>query len=139
MPLITSLFNKGLFMDDLKRVSWLGILYTLALFFVVPLLILMNYGQEDPDYTVIKELFYLNGGDMQGVLVLVVSLFMGIFIFRYMQVKNSSDMMHSLPIKRKVLYRTHILTSLILLILPVFADGIYLFSLKSDLQFGRKL
>ncbi|ABO51743.1 hypothetical protein Dred_3241 [Desulforamulus reducens MI-1] len=136
MPLKTSLFNKGVFMDDLKRFSWLGILYTLALFFVVPLHILMTYGQEDPDYTVIKELFYLNGGDMQGVLVLVVSLFMGIFIFRYMQVKNSSDMMHSLPIKRKVLYRTHILTSLILLILPVLLTAFISLILNQTLDLG---
>ena len=134
MPLKTSLFSQGVFLEDIKRFSWLGILYTLALLFLVPLQILMISGQKDRDFTIMKDLFCL--GEMQGVLVLAVSILTGIFIFRYIQVKASSDTLHSLPIKRTVLYRTHILTSLLLLILPVLLTAFISLILHSVLNLG---
>lgn len=137
MQLITSFFNKGIFINDLKRFSWIGILYTLSLFFAVPLHILMTYGQDDAGYTVMRELFYLEGGGLQGVLVLIVSIFTGILIFRYLQVEASSSMIHSLPIKRKILYRTHILVSLSLLILPVLLTAFISWILIGALDLGQ--
>ena len=137
MPLKTSLFNQGVLLDDLKRFSWLGILYTLALLFLVPLQIFMISGQEDRDHSIMKEFFYLGTGEnMQGALVLAVSILMGIFIFRYIQVKAASDTLHSLPIKRAVFYRTHVLTSLVLLIVPVLITAFISLILNSMLGLG---
>ncbi|AEG62044.1 DUF6449 domain-containing protein [Desulforamulus ruminis] len=136
MPLRTSFFNKGIFIDDLKRFSWIGILYTLALVFIVPLHILMIHGQEEPNYTLLKDLFYPGNGDELSIFVLAFAIFTGIFIFRYMQVKATSDMMHSLPVKRQVLYRTHILTGLVLLTLPVFITALLSWILNGALGLG---
>lgn len=136
MTSITSFFSWGIFKDNIRRFSWIGILYTIALFFAVPLHILMTYGNKDANYRAMKDFFYLKNGDMQSVLVLVVAILVGMAVFRYLQVKTLSDMMHSLPIKRKVLYRTNILTSLLLLILPVLFTALTSWIINGALGLG---
>ncbi|GAE36470.1 hypothetical protein JCM9157_3659 [Halalkalibacter akibai JCM 9157] len=62
-----------------------------------------------------------------------------IFLFRYMQVKLSSDFTHSLPIKREQLYNQHILFGLLGLITPVLITSVSLLILGQFLPYNELL
>lgn len=122
MRLKTSFFNKGILLDDLKKFGWIGVMYAMALFFVVPLNILMIMSKEEISgygYEVIKNLFLLKNSEAQGFLMLIFPVLLGIFLFRYIQTKSSTDMMHSFPIKRTVMYKTHIFVGILMIVIPV--------------------
>jgi hypothetical protein len=116
-------FNKGIIFDDIRRFGWIGIAYALALFFIVPLKILMLYENEQVAKDVIKGIFCFRNTEFQGFLVIGVPVLLAIFLFRYMQVKVSADMIHSLPIKRDTLYRTHVFIGILILVIPVVIVG----------------
>jgi ABC-2 type transport system permease protein len=120
----TSFINKGVFVNELKRFSWIGILYTLAMLFIIPLQILMVNSRNDENYVFIKSMLQFRQSEVQGFFVLIFPVLLGIFLFRYIQVKTSSDMIHSLPIRREVLYRTHLLIGVLMIVIPVLLTGI---------------
>lgn len=119
-----SFFNKGIIFDDIRRFGWISIAYTLALFFIVPLKILMFYENEQLGKDLIKSIFTLKNTEFQGFLIIGVPVLLAIFLFRYMQVKVSADMIHSLPIKRTAIYRSHIFIGVLTLVIPVVIIGI---------------
>lgn len=142
MKLKTSFFNKGIILDDLRRFGWISIAYTLALFLLVPLKVLMWHDSEEfkmgfLSKEIIKHVFYLSDSEGQGILLVTVPILLAIFLFRYMQVKISSDMIHSLPIKRDVLYRSHVFIGVLLLIIPVLINGLILVFLNKSVDLGH--
>ncbi|WPC40464.1 DUF6449 domain-containing protein [Clostridium sp. JS66] len=135
----TLFFNKGIILDDLKRFGWISIAYTLFLFLIVPLKVIMiNSGKQYAyDYNIIKKIFYFANGYTQILFILIAPVFTAILIFRYIQVKNSSDMIHSLPIKRSVLYRSHTVVGALLLVLPVIINGFICVFLDIVMYLGK--
>lgn len=119
-----SFFNKGIIFDDIRRFGWISIAYTLALFFIVPLKILMYYENEQLGKDIIKGIFALKNTGFQAFLIIGIPVLLAIFLFRYMQVKVSTDMIHSLPIKRTTIYRTHVFIGILILVIPVVIIGI---------------
>ncbi|NMM63278.1 ABC transporter permease [Clostridium sp. P21] len=135
----TSFFNKGIILDDLKRFGWISIAYTLFLFLTVPLKVIMiNSGKQYAyDYNILKKVFYFANGYAQILFILIAPVFTAILLFRYIQVKNSSDMIHSLPIKRSVLYRSHAVVGALLLVLPVIINGFICVFLDIVMYLGK--
>ncbi|MBI6872028.1 DUF6449 domain-containing protein [Clostridium aciditolerans] len=133
----TSFFNKGIFFDDLRRFGWIGVAYLLVLFFVVPLQILMTYSADKLYKDLFKSLFHFTNSEIQGMLIVAVPVFIAIFLFRYIQVKISSDMIHSLPIKRSALYISHVIIGVMLLIVPVLIIAAICIIMKSTLDLGQ--
>ncbi len=135
----TSFFNNGIILDDLKRFAWISIAYTLFLFLTVPLKVIMinSSKQYAYDYNVIKRIFYFNNDSLQILFILIAPIFTAILFFRYIQVKNSSDMIHSLPIKRSVLYRSHAVVGAFLLALPVIINGFICVLLDIAMKLGK--
>lgn len=137
-----SFFNKGIVFDDIRRFGWISIAYTLILFFLVPLKILMitsseqAYGSGQTYREIIKKIFYYIN-TAQGLFVAIVPVLLGIFLFRYMQEKNSSDMIHSLPIRRSVLYRSHVAFGIVSLLIPVIVIGSISIVLNKTLDLGQ--
>lgn len=133
----TSFFSKGIFFDDLRRVGWIGAAYLLVLFFVVPLQILMVYSTDKLYKDLFEYLFHFKSPEIQGLLIVTVPVFLAIFLFRYIQVKISSDMIHSLPIKRSTLYISHVIMGAMLLIVPVLIIAVICIIMKSTLNLGQ--
>lgn len=131
MQLITSVFNKGVFLQNLRNVGWLAIVYFLALFFTVPLHILMivtRNGNEDHAHYFLentKSLFMILP-QLQLLIMFTVPILLGIFLFRYMQVKLSADFMFSLPMKRRVVLHQQLFFGKLVLLVPIVLNAIIL-------------
>lgn len=117
-----SFFNAGLIKQDFKQHGWIGLVYLIGLLFSLPLTLMMLASSEMNHYR-IPENFFRVGMEIQIIFILTVPIAAGIFIFRYMQVKDSSDMIHSLPIGRGQLYLNHIVSGLLMLLIPVWVTG----------------
>lgn len=137
----TSFFNKGIIFDDIRRFGWISIGYALALLFLMPLKILMLHSSKEiykeQVIEIIGNMFYFNNIPSQGFLTLVVPILLATFLFRYIQVKNSTDMIHSLPIKRSTLYRSHVLVGILSLIIPVIIIAVISVFLNKTLALGQ--
>ncbi|MFQ3544994.1 DUF6449 domain-containing protein [Halobacillus rhizosphaerae] len=135
MPLKTSLFKKEIIKQDLRITGWISLVYLAGLLFILPLQILMEVSKNDDPFfqTAQKGLFTTSYG-MQYFLLLSVPILMAIFLLRYVQVKNSSDFIHSLPVKRVQLFVLHVVTGFVLLMIPVIITGIVLLLMQAGVD-----
>ncbi|ARI79013.1 DUF6449 domain-containing protein [Halobacillus mangrovi] len=120
MPLKTSSFRKELFKQNFRNVGWISIIYLLGLFFTVPLQLMMalnsEYGVEPSDAGLFSTTFTF---EIQAFFLFIMPVLMAIFLFRYLHVKEASDFIHSLPVRREKLFNYHLGSGLFLLILPI--------------------
>lgn len=113
--------NSSIIRQNLRQYGWIGILYTLALLFQLPLQIFMN-GDPLAEPSEIDNLFNL-GADIAPFL-LVFPITTGLFLSRYLQSKGSSDLMHSLPLRRSYLLSSYTLSGLLLLLPPIWITSV---------------
>ncbi|WP_347489188.1 DUF6449 domain-containing protein [Desulfoscipio sp. XC116] len=132
----TSFLNKGFVLNDFRKYSWVAVVYTLALLFIIPLNIIMMCSNDDIYKDAVKNLLLINNPETQATLMLAVPVVLAVLLFRYLQVKISADALHSLPVKRSNIYRSHIFTGIILLILPVLITGAISILLNLFLDLG---
>ena len=130
MSLKTLLFNKSIIKSDLKRFWWISALGSIAVFVccVLPLL----YNSQDI-YSVTEEFAYndfLNIVTFSAFWVLVFSICTPILLFSYLYNAGSVSCIHGLPLKRKTLYFSHLITGFFLLMVPVFVNSVILCILK---------
>lgn len=112
-------FNRGITVQNLRHVGWIGLVHLLVLLAAVPLQLIMLYTRrEQNDAPLWNNLFEISGS-FQAVVVFTFPVLLAIFLFRYMQVKSSADFMHSLPIRRKALFYQHTALGAFLLVIPV--------------------
>lgn len=121
-----SYFNRGILINDFKRFGWIGAGYLLGLLLSVPLMILMLHSQLQRDANFAMTLGYRNVylhvlqfNEPQALLLALVPILAGLWLFQYLQDGRAADMVHSLPIRREALYNTHILSGLIFLSAPL--------------------
>ncbi|EWG11355.1 DUF6449 domain-containing protein [Cytobacillus firmus] len=114
----TSLIKREILKTIFRSVGWVSIVYFLGLFFAIPLDIIMNSSEEQQKFLDIDNLFQYNF-QLQFIFSISVPVALSVFLFRYTQVKQYSDLMHSLPVKRESIFHQYALTGIILLILPV--------------------
>lgn len=134
-----SFINKGILFDDIRRFGWVSVVYTLALFFIVPLKIFMlqDIKEVNNNSANMVDMFYFRNTPIQSLLTLIIPVMLAVFLFRYMMIKNSCDMIHSLPIKRNVLYRSHIVFGIVTLIVPVLVNSIIVWSINIAFNLGK--
>jgi len=137
MKLKTSFFNEGFLFNDFRKYSWVAVFYTLALVFVIPINIIMILSNDYINKSVLKDLFLLSNQEIQSILILTVPVVLAMLIFRYLQVQISADSLHSLPVPRSIIYRSHILTGVVLLILPILVTGMIAICLNLLLDLGN--
>jgi ABC-2 type transport system permease protein len=120
-----SLIDKGILYHDLKSSGWVGIIYLLGLLFAFPMQILMLHSQEVNmlrTYDIFNNpylgIFQVNS-PIQMLLLVVIPVLTGLLLFRYLQSGKAADMIHALPIKRRILYNTHITAGIIFLFVPL--------------------
>lgn len=114
----TSLIKREILKTIFRSVGWISIVYFLGLFFAIPLDIIMNSSEEQRKFLDIDNLFQYNF-QLQFIFSISVPVALSVFLFRYTQVKQYSDLMHSLPVKRESIFHQYALTGIMLLILPV--------------------
>jgi len=125
MKSIKSYFDKGIILNECKRLYWVPILYFLGLFISVPLQILLEVQRYMPDLEENMQYLWITrnilGFNHPGTLVMlfVVPVAVGLLMYRYLQKRKNSDMIHSLPIKREALYISHGVTGVLFLLIPL--------------------
>ncbi len=125
----TSFFNKTLFNADIKRYWWISAVYTLLLVVgcVIPLYNMCLYHSQ---YYILE--FY-NWGSFAFAASVIFSLGTGVILFNFMHFNGSVSQIHSLPVKRKTVFITKIVSALSILVIPVIIVGIIL----AVLSFGE--
>ncbi|CDQ21447.1 ABC-2 type transport system permease protein [Halobacillus karajensis] len=121
-------FNKEIIKQDFRNVGWVSIVYFLGLFFTLPMQLFMEMSREEPripnGHGLFSSIFTY---ELQLFFLFVMPVLMAVFLFRYLHVKGASDFAHSFPMKRGRLFNHHILSGVILLILPILLNYLILF------------
>lgn len=135
MPFKISLFRKEMLKHSGWSAGWVSLLYLLVLIFCFPLNILMTVTNEKRELWPIDSLFNYNY-QIQIILFIAAPVLLAVFLFRFLNVKESSDLFHSMPIKREHIFHQYAITGLFYLIAPVVITGILLLieNLAFDLQ-----
>ncbi|RBW68277.1 DUF6449 domain-containing protein [Bacillus taeanensis] len=126
MPSKTSWFNKEIVLQDIRTVGWVSLVYFLGLLFAIPLKIIMEMTREDAYYFPHYENLFSYNAEVQIVLFAGIPVLLGLFLFRYLQLKQSTDFIHSLPLKRKSVFYHHLVIGNTFLILPVLVIAVIL-------------
>lgn len=113
-----SLVNREFMKQISRSIGWISISYFLVLLFTVPFELLITETNEYRSFWPIDSLFQFNQ-ELQVILHIVVPVLLALFLFRFLHVKESSDLFHSLPIKRERIFHQYTLAGLIFLIVPV--------------------
>ena len=69
-----------------------------------------------------------------GLLIVAIPVLMSVFLFRFLQVKQSVEFMHSLPIRREKVYHQYTLSGVIALVLPVLLIALILMVMHAALD-----
>ncbi|MBM7613833.1 hypothetical protein [Alkaliphilus hydrothermalis] len=137
MPSKTSFLNKAILKNIFRRFYWMGALYFIALLFAYPLNILMNLPTETkPNFTG-GYIFRFGSNPISDVIIFVIPVLFAAFLFYYLQGRQSSDMIHSLPIKRSNLYNNHVFMGTMFLVLPVIAVALISWILTGIFNLGE--
>lgn len=115
----TSLINKQLLVYIFRSSGWISLLYLLGLLFSLPLEVLMAVLEERVQFYVTENNLLFMHGTFQYAFLLVIPVILGVFLFRFLQVKQLSDFIHSLPLSRKQIYAHHVIAGIIYLLIPI--------------------
>ncbi|PKG23282.1 DUF6449 domain-containing protein [Niallia nealsonii] len=130
MPSKTSFYHKQLAVLVLRNVGWVSIVSFFALFFSVPLYLLLIEKDEawknSPDYYPMFEKVFDVNVFVQILVMIILPILLAVFLFRFLQSKSYSDLIHSMPMKRNYLFHYYSISGIILLILPILVNGIIL-------------
>ncbi|WP_079709279.1 DUF6449 domain-containing protein [Paraliobacillus ryukyuensis] len=136
MPLKTSWFKKELSKNDFRQVGWIGLMYTVVLIFALPLNVAMQLGQDNLSSQIQEEGYHLFEfmPVIQLIMLFTAPVLLAVFSFRFMQVKQSADFMHSLPIHRILIYLHKIGYGILLLILTDLVISLILLIMASTVD-----
>ncbi len=130
MPLKTSYFNKGIFINNIKRFWLITFAYTFSMFiFIMGYLnsltrqvsrtteieILNNLGKRIFDTSDLMMVFF-------GLFPIVAAL----AVFSYMHFQKNTTMVHSLPVTRSTLFVTNYLSGLFIVSFPLLINSLIL-------------
>ncbi|WP_339317395.1 DUF6449 domain-containing protein [Paenibacillus sp. FSL R10-2734] len=110
-------FNSSIIRQNFRQHGWIGIIYALGLLFALPLQMFMSNNPNAVPQE-IDHLFRVTG-EMQMIFIVSIPVVAGLFLFYYLQTKSPSDMWHSLPLRREHLLTSHLVSGLLLLLIPV--------------------
>ncbi|WP_243292077.1 DUF6449 domain-containing protein [Bacillus sp. FJAT-47783] len=138
MPSKTSWFNKEIIIQDFRSVGWISLFFSIGLFFTIPVQLLLIFSNEQRQYdryftNHITDLFDVNM-PLQMILFYVIPVLLAIFLFRYLHVKQQTDMVHSFPIRRERLYFHHIMSGLFFLLIPILLNAVIVLLLLAPLD-----
>ncbi len=130
----TSLFNRSIFLNNLRRLWWGSLLYFIILVLVMPMQISMSgvtyyaeFQQASNPPSVFDSLLFRNSFSLFAIgLLIVVPVLVSLLLFRYLHVKKQAAAIHSLPVTRLSLFVTNFVSGIVLMYLPILLNGIIL-------------
>ena len=126
-----SLFDKNIIKSDFKRFWWVGAIYAVIFFFLLPVqymqqvLPLKDEWQKEALLDSLRlsasSALYNTFGDFntQSLLVFTGPVFLAVMLFSYLHSTRAATMIHSLPLKRITLLGSHTASGIMLFSLPV--------------------
>lgn len=129
-------FNRELIIYIFRSTGWIGFLYLVGLIFALPLEMLAIILNGNNEYVEFENLFSCQQM-IQFVLVIVIPVLLAIFLFRFLQMKQASDFIHSLPITRRSIYVHMIGTGIGFMGLPILLTGSILILFHSAIDIER--
>ncbi|MCM3571034.1 DUF6449 domain-containing protein [Neobacillus mesonae] len=135
MPSKISWFNKEIIMQIARSTGWISIVYFLGLLFILPIQLLLMYSEDRLPYYQEDHftLFRINF-ELQIGLLVIVPVILAVFLFRFLHVKQASDLIHSLPLKREKIFHHYALTGLVFLVIPIAAITLIVLALRAGLD-----
>lgn len=128
----TSLPNPEILKLMLRSSGWVSIIYFLILLFAIPFEILMRTTNErlmlEP-----TNVFQYNL-ELQYILLVSVPVLLPLFLFHFMQSKQSSDLIHSLPVSREKIFHQYTLSGWLMVNIPVVVIATIVFVQRSVLN-----
>lgn len=130
----TSWFNKEMLIQSFRSVGWVSIIYLVGLLLTVPLQVLMDWSyQNDQSGQVLPRnaphIYYFDnifqiGFGIQLIMMVIIPVLLAVFLYRFLQVKQASDFIHSLPLKRNQIYMQYFGIGCLFLIIPVLVTAL---------------
>lgn len=134
------------FKGALKRFKWLSILYGVALFLELPLLIYMELSKQKALqgnlWAEVANKNFLPQNMFHPVehfVNIAVSVIFGLILFHYLQKDRASTFFHSLPIKRVSLYCQNLFAGLTLIWLPILINGLLIYGVFALWRYRRTM
>ncbi|WP_226669947.1 hypothetical protein [Metabacillus litoralis] len=128
-----SFFKSVVIKQDIRQHGWIGIVYFLLLLFAIPLEILQLADREYVIFSDYRNYFLLNPS-MQVLILFSLPIAAGVLLFRYLQTEAAVDMTHSLPIRRATLYYSHLISGLLLLLIPLLLTSFITFFVTRSVE-----
>lgn len=136
----TSFFNKGIFLNNIKR-FWL-ITFSYSFFLLIFIVGYLNSETQRMMSSVSLETLQNIGRNIFNRSSDVMLLFHGFYslvtalaVFSYMHFTKNTAMIHSLPVKRDTLFFTNYLSGLFIVTLPLLFNGLILIIAETALGF----
>ncbi len=141
-----SFFNKGLISSNLKRYSWVSVIWSVLLFLALPLSMMTFEIPTNTDaltsqvandaYSTMMHRF---GGDFANLMLVSFPVLIGMLVFRYLHSQKSSTVMHGLPFTRLRLFANSLISALILILIPLILNTVIIFIIKASMPIGNFL
>ncbi|PGT79064.1 hypothetical protein [Bacillus sp. AFS040349] len=128
-----SFYKNAVIKQDFRQFGWISLVYLVSLLFTLPLGLLQIASRKYVIFSDYKNYLMVNP-EIQIVLYFAVPVAAGLLLFRYIQNEASVDMIHSLLIKRKTLYVSHVISGLLLLIVPIIITAIITFFVTNTIE-----
>ncbi len=136
----TSLCNKTIVKNDLKRLWWASVLSTILMFLVVVIPTLDNvnrystwYPERTDAWKIERINNYFADSSYFGMFVgMGTALVLSALLFNYLNRANAVSCIHGLPIKRTTLYFSHLISGIILLAVPIILITPFLLACIND-------
>ena len=141
-----SFFNKGLISSNLKRYSWVSVIWSVLLFLALPLSMMTYQIPTNTDtlatqfandaYSTMMHRF---GGDFANLMLAAFPVLIGMLVFRYLHSQKSSTVMHGLPFTRLRLFANSLISAFILILIPLTFNTTIIFIIKASMPIGKFL
>lgn len=128
--------NWVVFKGVLKRLKWFSILYGIALFLELPVLLWMDFDRQKS----VQGALWVANKSFQPQMIfhpiahltnLAIAVIFGLIVFYYLHQERANTFFHSLPIKRSALYVQNLLAGLTLTWLPLLINGLLIYGVFS--------
>ncbi len=118
-----SFFNKTIFFKNITLYWPIWGIYTFVLMCMVPVNLWVNYNDNyriNPLTDVNKLEYLLSSIALQPYVLIIaaMAIFTGIAIYHYLYNSRSANMIHALPVDRRELFGTNVITGIVFLVVP---------------------
>lgn len=135
MTSITSLINKGVYKNSLRRFKWGSFLYFIMLFFSVPFYFMINTPYDLQQRFNLDRISYDNVLFSRGIFVMpmlmaiAVPTVVALLLYNYVHSSKHGIFVHSIPVTRTANLVSGMAAGFTLMLLPVIANAVILYAM----------